>query len=100
MDDIERRESMKAAALGALAFTVGGAQVMLTPRETTILDLIARGDSYGGVARTLSVSVSAVSSRSRSAKIAANSAGDMADIMASGGDARGKEVAARFLLGS
>ena len=33
MDDIERRSFMKGAALGALAFTVGGAQVMLTPRE-------------------------------------------------------------------
>jgi Gluconate 2-dehydrogenase subunit 3 len=33
MDDIERRSFMKGAALGALAFTVGGAQVMLTPRD-------------------------------------------------------------------
>jgi hypothetical protein len=32
MDDIERRSFMK-GALGALAFTVGGAQVMLTPRD-------------------------------------------------------------------
>jgi Gluconate 2-dehydrogenase subunit 3 len=32
MDDIERRSFVK-GALGALAFTVGGAQVMLTPRE-------------------------------------------------------------------
>src|SRR5437588_10636071 len=32
MDDIERRSFMK-GALGALAFTIGGAQVMLTPRE-------------------------------------------------------------------
>jgi hypothetical protein len=33
MDDIERRSFMKGAALGALAFTVGGAQVLLTPRQ-------------------------------------------------------------------
>ena len=32
MDDIERRGFIKGAALGALAFTVGGAQVLLTPR--------------------------------------------------------------------
>src|SRR3954469_15368077 len=32
MDDIERRSFVK-GALGALAFTVGGAQVMLTPRD-------------------------------------------------------------------
>jgi hypothetical protein len=33
MDDIERRAVMKGAALGALAFTVGGGQVLLTPRQ-------------------------------------------------------------------
>ncbi len=33
MDRIERRQFMKGAALGALAFTVGGADVLLTPRE-------------------------------------------------------------------
>jgi hypothetical protein len=33
MDDIERRAFMKGAALGALAFTVGGAEVLLTPRD-------------------------------------------------------------------
>jgi hypothetical protein len=33
MDDIERRAVMKGAAIGALAFTVGGAQVLLTPRQ-------------------------------------------------------------------
>ena len=33
MDEIERRAFMKGAALGTLAFTVGGAQVMLTPRQ-------------------------------------------------------------------
>src|SRR5438552_13260102 len=32
MDDIERRGFIKGAALGALAFTVEGAQVLLTPR--------------------------------------------------------------------
>ena len=33
MDDIQRRAFMKGAAFGALAFTVGGAEVMLTPRQ-------------------------------------------------------------------
>jgi hypothetical protein len=33
MDDIERRAFMKAAAAGALAFSVGGVDVMLTPRQ-------------------------------------------------------------------
>jgi hypothetical protein len=33
MDDIERRAFMKGAAPGALAFTVGGAEVPLTPRD-------------------------------------------------------------------
>ncbi len=33
MDEIERRAFMKGAAAGTLAFTVGGAEVMLTPRE-------------------------------------------------------------------
>ena len=33
MDEIERRAFMKGAAIGALAFSVGGAEVMLTPRR-------------------------------------------------------------------
>jgi hypothetical protein len=33
MDDIERRAFMKGAAIGTLAFTVGAAEVMLTPRQ-------------------------------------------------------------------
>jgi hypothetical protein len=33
MDDMQRRAFMKGAAVGALAFTVGGAEVMLTPRQ-------------------------------------------------------------------
>ena len=33
MDDIQRRAFMKGAAVGALAFTVGGTEVMLTPRQ-------------------------------------------------------------------
>src|SRR5437667_12709990 len=33
VDDIERRGFIKGAALGALAFTVGGAEVLLTPRD-------------------------------------------------------------------
>jgi hypothetical protein len=32
MDGIERRAFMKGAGLGALAFTVGGAEILLTPR--------------------------------------------------------------------
>src|SRR5215813_15479004 len=33
MHDIERRAFVKGAAIGALAFTVGGAEVLLTPGE-------------------------------------------------------------------
>ena len=33
MTSVERRAFMKGAALGALAFTVGGAEVLLTPGE-------------------------------------------------------------------
>jgi hypothetical protein len=33
LDDMERRAFIKGAAIGALAFTVGGAEVMLTPRQ-------------------------------------------------------------------
>lgn len=33
MDHIKRRDFMRSAALGALAFTVGGAQILLTARE-------------------------------------------------------------------
>jgi hypothetical protein len=33
MDEIQRRAFMKGAAIGALAFSVGGAEVMLTPRQ-------------------------------------------------------------------
>ena len=33
MDEIERRAFMKGAALGTLAFTVGGTEVLLTPRQ-------------------------------------------------------------------
>ena len=33
MDDIERRAFMKGAAIGAFAFTLGDAEVMLTPRQ-------------------------------------------------------------------
>lgn len=55
-----------------------GAPVMLTPRETTVLDLIARGDSYGGVARTLSVSVGTVQTHAKNiyAKLAVHSRGE------------------------
>jgi hypothetical protein len=33
MDEIERRAFMKGAAIGALVFTVGATEVMLTPRQ-------------------------------------------------------------------
>jgi hypothetical protein len=33
MDEIQRRAFIKGAAIGALAFSVGGAEVMLTPRQ-------------------------------------------------------------------
>jgi Gluconate 2-dehydrogenase subunit 3 len=33
MDDIQRRAFMKGAVIGAFAFSVGGAEVMLTPRQ-------------------------------------------------------------------
>jgi hypothetical protein len=33
MDEIQRRAFMKGAAIGALAFSVGGTEVMLTPRQ-------------------------------------------------------------------
>ena len=33
MDEIQRRAFIKGAAIGTLAFTVGGAEVMLTPRQ-------------------------------------------------------------------
>jgi hypothetical protein len=33
MDEIERRAFMKGAAIGALAFTLDGAEVLLTPRQ-------------------------------------------------------------------
>ena len=36
MDEIARRALMKGAAIGALAFTVGGAEVMLTPRQARV----------------------------------------------------------------
>src|SRR5262249_36498637 len=37
MDMVGRRRFMQGAALGALAFTVGGAEVLLTPREARAL---------------------------------------------------------------
>ena len=55
-----------------------GEPVTLTPRETTILDLIARGDSYGGVARTLCVSVGTVQTHEKNiyAKLEVHSRGE------------------------
>ena len=61
-----------------LAADDGEEPVSLTPRETTILDLIARGDSYGGVARTLCVSVGTVQTHAKNiyAKLAVHSRGE------------------------
>jgi hypothetical protein len=33
MDEVQRRAFMKGAAIDALAFSVGGAEVLLTPRQ-------------------------------------------------------------------
>jgi hypothetical protein len=35
MDPIERRDFMKGAAIGALAFSVGGGEVLLTPKQAS-----------------------------------------------------------------
>jgi DNA-binding NarL/FixJ family response regulator len=51
------RDDKKAPSAGAAE---DGAMTILTKREAAILDLIARGDSYGEVARLLSVSVGTV----------------------------------------
>src|SRR5215471_13360876 len=42
MDAIERRALLKGAGLGALAFTVGGAQVLLTPAQAFADDVPLR----------------------------------------------------------
>jgi hypothetical protein len=42
MDEIERRAFMKGAAIGALAFSVGGAEVMLTPRRARAQGAVLR----------------------------------------------------------
>jgi Gluconate 2-dehydrogenase subunit 3 len=42
MDNIERRAFMKGAAIGALAFTVGGAEVLLTPRAARAQGIVLR----------------------------------------------------------
>ena len=42
MDDIQRRAFMKGAAIGALAFSVGGAEVMLTPRQAQAQNVALR----------------------------------------------------------
>src|SRR5262252_7557309 len=39
MTSIERRAFMQGAAIGALAFTVGGAEVLLTPREARAVNV-------------------------------------------------------------
>jgi hypothetical protein len=42
MDDMQRRAFMKGAAIGALAFSVGGAEVMLTPRQAQAQNVALR----------------------------------------------------------
>jgi len=42
MDEIQRRAFMKGAAIGTLAFTVGGVQTMLTPRQAQAQNVALR----------------------------------------------------------
>jgi len=42
MHDIERRAFMKGAAIGALAFSVGGTEVLLTPRQAQAQNVALR----------------------------------------------------------
>jgi hypothetical protein len=42
MDEMQRRAFMKGAAIGALAFSVGGAEVMLTPRQAHAQNIALR----------------------------------------------------------
>ena len=54
------RDGKKTSSAVRMESAPGDAQVFLTKREATILDLIARGDSYGEVARQLVLSVGTV----------------------------------------
>jgi Gluconate 2-dehydrogenase subunit 3 len=49
MDNIERRAFMRGAAIGALAFTVGGAEVLLTPQQARAQNVTFRTLSTGEV---------------------------------------------------
>ena len=49
MENIERRAFMQGAALGALAFTVGGAEVLLTPQQARAQNVAFRTLSAGEV---------------------------------------------------
>jgi len=42
MDEMQRRAFMKGAAIGALAFSVGGVEVMLTPRQAQAQNIALR----------------------------------------------------------
>ena len=42
MDEIQRRAFMKGAAIGALAFSVGGTEVLLTPRQAQAQNVALR----------------------------------------------------------
>jgi hypothetical protein len=50
MDEIERRAFIKGAAIGAFAFTVGGAEIMLTPRQAQAQNIPLRTLSAGEAA--------------------------------------------------
>jgi hypothetical protein len=50
MDEIERRAFIKGAAIGTLAFTVGGAEVMLTPRQAQAQNIPLRTLTAGEAA--------------------------------------------------
>ena len=69
------RDAMPASGLQNVA---AGERVVLTPREATIMEFIARGDSYGDVARTLSVSVATVQTHAKNiyAKLSVHSRGE------------------------
>jgi Gluconate 2-dehydrogenase subunit 3 len=50
MDEIERRAFIKGAAIGAFAFTVGGAEIMLTPRQAQAQNIPLRTLTAGEAA--------------------------------------------------
>jgi DNA-binding NarL/FixJ family response regulator len=79
---IARKVLARMRITGNAVTTVSGANaaigIALTTRETTILDLIARGDSYGEVARRLALSVGTVQTHVKNiyAKLSVHSRGE------------------------